>query len=396
MPALTDRPIWQDDSCQRHAQLRGDVRADVVLVGGGLTALVAAWLLGRHGVRVAVVEAATVGSGASGSGLGILSMLSAPKADALQRKLGLERAGALLRAHARAVSLLAGIVAEEEIACELQARDVNLYGHAAQAETLLQEHRALERMGIAAQLVEGGLGLLRPARALRLSNQATLHPRQLLCALAAAVARQGGRVYENSPVLQAQEGAVTTGHGAIRAHNIIVTALPLLRGERVQVSPVRLAALRGPCTTDSVWLPAAGGPALRARGELLLAALAVPREDGGASLQQWVAANCADAAVVRQWSSTQACGLDGLPLVGVATPAQPTDLLAVGCGRWGLSQQMVAAQLLCDVVLDRPNELTSVFAPTRRESKTASLALARAGTAMEAAKAFALRLFERE
>jgi glycine/D-amino acid oxidase-like deaminating enzyme len=388
---LGERPIWQDENCQRHGALQGDARADVVFVGGGLTALTAAWLLSRQGVRTAVLEARMVGSGSSGAGLGVLSTLEGLRADALLQRLGEVRAAAVLRAHARAVSLLAGIIAEEEITCELAAEDVSIYADREHAEAMRREHRALERLGVAAALMEAPDMPLHPAWALRLECQATLHPGRLLCALVSAVTRRGGHVYENSPVVRLSGGTAFTAQGSCHGYNTVVTARPLLQLERLQTTNQRMATLQGAPAMRGVWLPAAGGAALRAKGDMLLAAMTGPRDDGGEALRHWIGDNMNGVETVRQWSSNRSAAADGLPLVGVADPRKPTELLAVGCSRWGLAQEVAAAQVLCDGILDRPNELAEVFSPTRRDLGVARMALVRAGMAVEAAMAFATR-----
>src|SRR4051812_18490418 len=67
--------LWA--ACAMPAQsfkpLCGDVQADVVVVGGGYTGLSAALALAARGERAIVLEASTVGWGASGRNGGVVS-----------------------------------------------------------------------------------------------------------------------------------------------------------------------------------------------------------------------------------------------------------------------------------------------------------------------------------
>src|SRR5271168_3174919 len=65
-----------------HAALRGDVKVDVVVLGGGLAGCSAALHLAKRGYRVALLEAHTVGYGASGrsGGQTIVGLAASQKA----------------------------------------------------------------------------------------------------------------------------------------------------------------------------------------------------------------------------------------------------------------------------------------------------------------------------
>ncbi len=399
---MPEGSIWHDESCQRHAPLRGDVRVDVAFIGGGLVALTAAYLLGGHGVRVAVLEARTVGSSASGQGTGALSALPGLRYDALINRLGAQAAGAIAQTHAQAVSLMAGIVAEEEIACGLSAQDTFCYGGEADLAALEREQRALERLGLPVRLTEGGSFPVVHRAALSLPYQASLHPVKLMCGLASAVSRQGGRIFEGSPALRVAGNVIYTSGGSLRALNIVgtaqATAVDGWPPMRLAASTVAMAALRGAPAVQGQWVPAGGGIALTPHGEQLIVshtpAKTSPVEAG--NLRRWAAQAFPGAQVSREWLCPQASAGDGLPLVGKVSAEQPTHLQAAGVGRWGLAQAAAAAQLLCDIVLDRANPLAELFAPGRREGTAAQMAMRRASYAVEAASAFATRLFQRK
>ena len=70
-------------------------------------------------------------------------------------------------------------------------------------------------------------------------------------------------------------------------------------------------------------------------------------------------------AVTHRWSSQDAMPLDGLPLVGRATPRSERLLLATGFAKWGMTNGTAAAELLADLVQGRPNGATGLFDPFR-------------------------------
>ena len=87
------------------APLRGDRRADVVVIGGGYAGLWTAWQLLERGASVAVLEADVCGHGPSGRNGGFCETLWSNLPDLVER-FGAERALAAARASSESVAAI--------------------------------------------------------------------------------------------------------------------------------------------------------------------------------------------------------------------------------------------------------------------------------------------------
>ena len=96
-------------------------RADVAIVGGGYTGLAAARELARRGASVALLEARTLGWGASSRNGGMVLTGLKLEAEQLVAKYGLETARRLFAASLTALDCVERIVAEEQIDMRLRA-----------------------------------------------------------------------------------------------------------------------------------------------------------------------------------------------------------------------------------------------------------------------------------
>ncbi|MFY0990854.1 NAD(P)/FAD-dependent oxidoreductase [Halomonas sp. C05BenzN] len=212
--------------------LEGEVRADVCVIGGGVTGCSAALHLAERGYTVVLLEASGIGHGASGrSGGQILPGLGTDIAT-VEQALGLERAREIWEMSREAVRLTAERVERHAIPCELAwgylhaavkprhvrellafrdrlARD---YGYPALSwleGDALREHVVTEAYPGALFDREGG----------------HLHPLNYTLGLARAAREAGAAIHEGSPVIEIRRGkpaVVATDRGCVRADFVVM------------------------------------------------------------------------------------------------------------------------------------------------------------------------------
>ena len=88
------RVYWHEQrpSADELPPIRADIRADAVVVGGGVAGLSCAQTLSEQGQKVVLLERDTCGSGASGTSSGFITPDSEMELSDLVRNRGLERA----------------------------------------------------------------------------------------------------------------------------------------------------------------------------------------------------------------------------------------------------------------------------------------------------------------
>ncbi|SHM06125.1 NAD(P)/FAD-dependent oxidoreductase [Vreelandella subglaciescola] len=231
-------PSWYRDSIVVQLgdcpPLEGEVRADVCVVGGGITGCSAALHLAERGYSVVLLEAGEIGHGASGrSGGQILPGLGTDIAT-VEKALGRERAREIWEMSREAVRLTAELIERHEIPCELAWG----YLHAAVKPRHvgeLEEFR--ERMArdydySALTLLEGDalhdhvVSDAYPA-ALRDDEGGHLHPLNYTLGLARAARRAGVAIHEHSAAVDIRRGQpanVVTDRGQVTADFVVLGA----------------------------------------------------------------------------------------------------------------------------------------------------------------------------
>ena len=260
------------------APLRGPERADVVVLGAGLTGCLAAWELARRGRRPLVLEAAAVGSGASALDLGHVP--TGPRllyVDAMRRwgRDAAREAWQIQREnHDRLRELLATLGDD----CGYRAAGGFLVAEdRPEAEALAESEDALREDGFSGEfldhyMLESRFGVRGFAGAYWCAEDAELDPQHLVAALAAAAEREGAIIRERSAVLALESTAsgvaAATEGGRVEANAAFVALeaatpglVPFLKG---RVTPLPAQWLDAP-KDGAVALPS---PARTCGGEV--------------------------------------------------------------------------------------------------------------------------------
>ena len=397
----TDACYWTEaEDHAPHAPLRGDVRADVAIVGGGIVGAVAARLLADAGRQVALVEAGRVGHGLTGRSTAKVTAQHSLFLQRIEKQHGEDAARAYAEANRAGVALIAELVERHALACDFEPAESFVYATSDDGLKQLEAERdAAKRAGLAMDIVAEA-GLPYPiAGALRLSGQAQFQPAAFVAGLAATLAEAGGAVFEHSPVTDWDEHGLRTAQGSVRARaTIMATHLPL--GQVGQfyahtsphmhaVMAVPVAAGRAP---TGMYI-SAGEPkrSLRrhrgANGETVLI-LTGPRfvhgdaageRTGFAELERFAAEHFGWSGGGWRWSNEDYAPRDGLPYVGWAGKAGESPLVATGFDAWGLSNGAAAARMLADLAEGRTSRWGEVFAASRHSAKGLGKMLADAG-----------------
>jgi glycine/D-amino acid oxidase-like deaminating enzyme len=207
--------------------------ADAVVIGGGLTGINAARELARQGASVVLVEAETLGFGASTRNGGIVHPGYKWGPKALIRRYGEETGRDLYRETLEAYELVKRLIADEEIDCEF--RQTGFLELAYGPSHVADLHEAIEGLAVV-----GGEANFVPRERLReeigsdayyaglvVEGSGLLHPGKYFAGLVAAAERAGADLHDGvraTSVRRQTDGrlVVETSRGAILAKDVVV------------------------------------------------------------------------------------------------------------------------------------------------------------------------------
>jgi gamma-glutamylputrescine oxidase len=206
--------------------LRGDVSADALVVGAGFAGLSAAIELAQRGLRVVVLEADRVCSGASGRNGGQAIVGYASGQQPFEQQLGRADARLAWDMSLQAIALMDQRIAQFQIDCDRVSGYLYVADSPRKARALEEDLEGLERDYGFQTAFYTGPDVQRQIQSPRYCAAAFerqsghLHPLKYGLGLARAARSLGVRIFEQSAVLDMQRGSTLvarTAGGSVRA-----------------------------------------------------------------------------------------------------------------------------------------------------------------------------------
>ena len=348
--------------------LEGDLKTDVLIVGGGLAGLLCAYSLRRAGADCALVEADRLCGGVTGRTTAKLTFQHGLIYHKLLQTFGPERARLYLEANRGALNRLRELC--RDIDCDFQERDSYVYA-LRDRRALDRELEALARLGFPAEFAETPALPMPTAGAVRFPRQAQFHPLKFAAAIA-----KGLPIFERTKVLELGLGTAVTDRGTVRAERMVIaTHFPLLNKhgsfflKLYQQRSYVLALEHGPDVGGMYVDQGEGGLSFRnAGGYLLLGGgghRTGKRGGGWQELEDFARRHYPQAREAARWATQDCMTLDGVPYVGRYSRRTEGLYVVTGFNKWGMTSSLAAAELLRDLLLGRGSPYEDLFSPSR-------------------------------
>ena len=221
-----------DRATQVHAPLKGGASVDAVVIGGGVSGLLAALRLLNGGASVIVLEAAIIGTGASGRGSGVLMPALANLTAGDMASQSGARGQRWLIALRDSAAQLVQLIEREKLDCRLVQGGALLHARAGPNDQGQPPLDDWNRLGAEVELAnptpEGQDADPTNYTQLIWRRGGKLDPLALSRSLAARIIAKGGRIHERTPVLGYGRAGLrwvtTTPKGRIDSRGLLVMA----------------------------------------------------------------------------------------------------------------------------------------------------------------------------
>jgi len=388
---------WKKARLPRFSHLREALKVDVLVVGGGMTGISAAYLLKKTGRTVALVERDRCAQADTGHTTAHLTCVTDLRTQQLVKTFGRDHAQAVWDAGMAAIEQIHEIIKAENIACEFVR--IPGYLHASinssrdETQELKRDADLASELGFAAEFVSHVPLFQRPG--IRFENQAKFHPLLYLAELVARIPGNGSHVFERTEAKDfeggGKEGPIrVTANGQIITCDVVVIATDVpLTGLSDVASAALLQTKLAPYTSYVIGatLPKKLAPEAsfwdtsdpyyylridpqRQRDYAVFGGL--DHKTGQATdtntffdeLEKTLHSFLPEAKVDRRWSGQVIESHDGLPLIGETTERQ---FVATGFSGNGITFGTLSGMMICDAIVGRKNPWRKLFDPNRKQ-----------------------------
>lgn len=214
-------------------QLQGELKADVVIIGAGLTGLRTAITLAESGVDTVVLDAEKIGFGSSGRSGGQCNPIWRATPDDLRRKFGAAQAERLIKTTLTSADDLFDDIRRYQIDCGAEQNGWIQAAHTArQADGLKQLHAAWAGAGadislLSQEQTHKAVGSDTYDFALHHTKGGFVQPMALTRGYAKTAQAAGAKLYEQAPAQsitkQGSKWRITTPQGSVVADTVVLT-----------------------------------------------------------------------------------------------------------------------------------------------------------------------------
>lgn len=363
------KSVWQETSnLPKFEGLPRDMKTEVLIIGGGITGVLCAYMLQKSGVPYILAEAETICSGVTKNTTAKITAQHGLIYDKIINKYGEELAEQYLTANLIALRKYRELCLD--IDCDFEEKSSYVYS-LDNRDIIEREINALSKLGFKSELVTDTDLPFEIAAAIKFRNQAQFNPLKFISSISKEL-----NIYEHTRVLEIKGNVAITTRGKITAEKIIVaTHFPFINKHgsyflKMYQNRSYVIALENAPKIDGMYVDENEyGMSFREYNGLLLLGGGSHRtgKQGGNynELRTFAKEHFKDAKEKYHFATQDCISLDSIPYIGKYSKNTDNMFVATGFNKWGMTSAMVSAMIICDLVNDKKNLYSEVFSPSR-------------------------------
>ncbi len=378
-------PYWiLSSEGKTYEPLKEDLATDYLIIGGGLAGITCLYMLTKAGLNVSLIDANRIGYGSSGRNTGKATAQHDDIYSKIEKNYGLDKAKQYYHINTNAIQFIEDRTKEDHIDCQFKRLPAYLFTQdTGYVEKMEKEFDLYQKLGIDCSFEKELPIPLDVLCALKMKNQAQFHPKRYLDALAEQCIQQGGKIFENTRVVDFQPGIKCTinleNEKKIEAKKVIITShypcydgmgfyFARLKPDRSYIVGVELESFPD-AHMINIENPTISLRYIPEEKVLMVAGedhkVGHKDEDHYQKLKDFARDVFKTEAVKFQWSAQDYKTHDYVPYIGYLNSDYKNIYVATGFNKWGLTNSAAAAMVISNLILDDASDYEALFSNVR-------------------------------
>lgn len=370
----SEKKLWSSKATiESRDTLLKDLECDVLVIGGGIAGVLTAFYLSQNSINTVLVEASSVCSGQTAGTTAKITSQHGACYNEIEKKFSTSWAVLYADANEHAVDEFERLISNEHIDCDFVRLPSYLYSLNS-VDSIEQEYNFTRKSAINAKLARNTELPFEVKIALSYENQAQFNPYPFISKLAKSIT-----VFENTRVNKVEDNTAYCKNAKIKARKIVfathypIVNFPGLYFARMHQSRSYVIAVKNAPILKSMYYSVdKGGLSFRSYNEYMLISGCSHRTGEKPTVNnpyEYLFRKALefyqDAQLCYNYSAQDCMTPDYMPYAGCYAKSRPDWYVMTGFSKWGMTNSMICAKLVSDLILGVKNPLEPVLSPSR-------------------------------
>lgn len=362
------KSIWENETkLPSFPSLNCDTECDVLIIGGGIAGILCAYVLESAGVDYILLESDKICNKTTRLTTAKITSLHGFIYSRLIKEFGVDSARLYYEANQDALAEYKKIA--KNIDCDLEVCDSYIYS-LTDENKINKEYVALKSLDIDCERIKSCELPFEIAGGIKFKNQASFNPLKFI-----SVISQGLNIYEGSHVKKVEKNYAYTDKARVKAHKIVfATHFPFwdLHGlyfAKMYQEKSYALAFKSTEKIKDMYIDDKSELSVRRYNDYLILGGQKHRtgkkSGGWDELKELKEKYFPGNEIEYMWATEDTITLDGVPYIGKYSTFSKDTFVITGFNKWGMTNSMIGAKLICDLITGKENKYERLFSPSR-------------------------------
>lgn len=383
--------LWLDSVKNKidFSELKENISCDVCIVGAGIFGLTCGYYLSKAGLKVTILDRNNIAQKVTGHTTAKITSQHNLIYKYLIDSVGIKLAKQYLDANEEAISNIKNIIDTENIDCDFEVQDSYVYTTKEDdIDKIKFENHAVNSLGFNSEFVTSSPLPFKILAGIKFPNQAQFNPIKYVNGLANKIVQNSGEIYTNTLVYDIEKdenyfithtknNSINSKYVIIASHYPFINAPGYYFMKMYQSTSYVIAVDVGDKVFDGMYInPESPTFSFRSavynNKKILLVGGSdhktgskIDLSNAYSILENEVKKYFPKCNVLYKWNTEDCITLDKIPYIGEFSTLMPNMYVGTGFNKWGMTSSNVAANIITNSILGKPNNYAEVFKSTR-------------------------------